>query len=71
MSESGMPTEPVLTHADHPAGVGTAIAVQGAADGQLLCAQGNHAWMPWLRITDRSWITYCCRCRKEEQFDSA
>lgn len=29
-----------------------------------------HSWLPWLKITDRSWVTRCVVCDQMEQWDT-
>lgn len=31
---------------------------------------GQHSWLPWLQITDRSWVTRCLNCDRVEQWDT-
>lgn len=30
---------------------------------------GQHSWLPWLKLTDRSWVTRCVACDRMEQWD--
>lgn len=36
-----------------------------------LCHMGHHAWVPWLRLDNGSWVTWCAReyCDHKEQWD--
>ena len=36
------------------------------------CADGFHAWVPWLRLDNGSYVTWCARegCNHHEQYDA-
>jgi hypothetical protein len=38
---------------------------------QRACGADHHAWVPWLQIGERSWVTWCARtgCEHREQWD--
>lgn len=38
---------------------------------RMACAAGHHAWVPWLRRDDGSFVTWCVRegCAHSEQYD--
>lgn len=38
---------------------------------QQACAQGYHAWVPWLDLGNGLWLTWCARqgCEHKEQYD--
>lgn len=52
---------------EEPAGVGTMLAVSMWQE----CAQGRHAWTPWLALPNGSFVTICGRdgCTAEKQYD--
>lgn len=55
--------------------VGTSAATYAQITGCTwqLCLQGWHAWVPWLRLDNGSWLTWCVRdgCDHSEQYDGA
>jgi hypothetical protein len=56
-----------------PVGVAEMDAITTAVEADRLCALGYHAWVPWLRLENRSYMTWCARqgCDHKEQFDAS
>lgn len=48
------------------------IDIYTAVSNARLCAQGHHAWVPWLDLGNGSRATWCVRqgCDHREQWDA-
>lgn len=46
------------------------VGVADAAQLHFGCPAGAHEWLPWLRLENGSYVTFCIHCKRHEQYDT-